>query len=79
MEGKTGGNGEKFPERDCMISQPDRVFLPFLVAVIFCGVEHVFPQVWGHEELWRRCTELLGSVKPEIPWFPVCWWVGSVE
>jgi len=41
------------------------------MAVMFDGVEDVFPQVWGREELWGRCTELLGSSKPENPWFPV--------
>jgi len=47
------------------------------MAVMFDGVEDTSPQVWGHEELWGRCTELLRRAEAEIPWFRVCWWVGG--
>ena len=51
--------------------------LTFFMVVIFRCVELVFPHVWGHEELWGQCTELLRCAEMEIPWFRVCWWVGG--
>ena len=41
----------------------------FLMTVVFDGVEHVFPQVWGHEELWgamHRAPQKSGGGNPMV-------------